>query len=213
MAALKPIDIDEIYRGMPPDKIPWNIETPPGALVELVKSGRVKPCRTIDLGCGAGNYAIYLAGMGFDVTGIDSSPTAIRFAREKADRVGVTCSFVVADLLGDLHEVQGKFDFGFDYELLHHFMPEERETYVKNVASLLSPGATYLSVCFSEEDPQFGGKGKIRETPIGTVLYFSSETEIRELISPYFAMQELRTIGVAGKYGPHRAVYALSYRR
>lgn len=210
---MKTGNIDGIYRRIPLEKIPWNIETPPDALVELVESGKVKPCRTIDLGCGAGNYAIYLAGLGFDVTGVDSSPTAIKFARKKAERVGVTCSFVVADLLGDLHELWGKFVFGYDYELLHHFIPEDRETYVKNVASLLSPGATYLSVCFSEEDPQFGGSGKVRETPIGTVLYFSSEQEIRELFSPYFAIQELRTIEVAGKYGPHRAIYALSYRR
>jgi SAM-dependent methyltransferase len=213
MAALKTGDIDGIYRRMPLDRIPWNNETPPDALVDLVTSGKVRPCRTVDLGCGAGNYAIYLAGMGFDVIGIDNSPTAIRFAREKAVRLGVTCSFVVADLLGDLHEVQGKFDFGYDWELLHHIMPEDRETYVKNVASILNPGATYLSVCFSEEDPQFGGTGKIRKTTIGTVLYFSSEKEIRELFFPYFAIQELRTIEVAGKYGPHRAIYALSCRR
>jgi SAM-dependent methyltransferase len=210
---MKTVDIDEIYRRMPLDKIPWNIETPPDALIELVRGGKVKPCRTIDLGCGAGNYAISLAGMGFDVTGVDSSPTAIRFAREKAEKLGVACSFVVADLLGDLHEVQGKFDFGYDYELLHHFMPDDRETYAKNVASLLNTGAMYLSVCFSEDDPQFGGKGKVRETPIGTVLYFSSESEIRDLFDPYFTIRELRTIEVSGKYGPHRAVYALSDRR
>jgi SAM-dependent methyltransferase len=210
---MKTGNIDWIYRRIPLEKIPWNIETTPDALVDLVRSGKVKPCRTIDLGCGAGNYAIYLAGLGFDVTGVDSSPTAIRFAREKAEKLGVACSFVVADLLGDLHEVQEKFDFGYDYELLHHFMPEGRETYAKNVASLLNPGAMYLSVCFSEDDPQFGGQGKVRETPIGTVLYFSSEIEIRELFSPYFAIQDLRTIEVAGKYGAHRAVYTLSYRR
>jgi SAM-dependent methyltransferase len=206
-------NIDEIYRRIPLDKIPWNIETPPDPLVDLVKGGKVNPCRTIDLGCGAGNYAVYLAGLGFDVTGVDVSPTAIQFAREKAERVGVICTFIIADLLGDLHEVLGKFDFGYDYELLHHFMPENRGTYAKNVASLLNPGATYLSVCFSEDDPQFGGSGKIRETPIGTVLYFSSEREIQELFSPYFTIQELRTIEVAGKYGPHRAIYALSFRR
>ena len=206
-------DIDNIYQRVPLDKIPWNIETPPDALVELVKNGKVKPCRTIDLGCGAGNYAVYLAGLGFDVMGVDSSPTAIRFAREKAERLGVACSFVVTDLLGDLHEVKGTFDFGYDWELLHHIMPGDRETYVKNVASLLNRGATYLSVCFSEEDPQFGGRGKTRETPIGTVLYFSSESEIRELFSPYFSLKELRTIEVSGKYGSHKAIYALSERR
>jgi SAM-dependent methyltransferase len=210
---MKTVDIDEIYRRIPLDKIPWNIPIPPDALVELVKSGKVRPCRTIDLGCGAGNYAIYLAGLGFDVTGVDSSPTAIKYAREKAEKLGVACSFIVADLLGDLNEVQGKFDFGYDWELLHHIMPVDRDTYVKNVASLLNPGATYLSVCFSEDDPQFGGRGKIRKTPIGTVLYFSSESEIRDLFDPYFAIEELRTIEISGKYGPHRAIYALSKRR
>jgi SAM-dependent methyltransferase len=210
---MKTVDIDGIYRRMPLDKIPWNSETPPEALVELVRGGKVKPCRTIDLGCGAGNYAIYLAGMGFDVTGVDGSPTAIAIARESAERKGVSCNFIVADLLGDLHEVEGQFDFGYDWELLHHIMPRNRETYVKNVSTLLNPVATYLSVCFSEDDPQFGGRGKIRETPIGTVLYFSSESELRELLSPYFTIGELKTIDVSGKYGTHRAVYALSYRR
>jgi len=210
---MKYVDIDKIYQQVPLDKIPWNIETPPEALVELVKSGKVTPCRTVDLGCGAGNYAIYLAGLGFDVTGVDSSPTAIRLAREKAERLGVTCRFVEGDLLGDLHEVQGKFNLGYDWELLHHIMPGDRKTYTKNIASLLNPGATYLSVCFSEDDPQFGGSGKIRETPIGTVLYFSSEQEIRELFDPYFSIEELRTIEISGKQGPHRAIYALSGRR
>jgi len=212
MTAELPADIDEIYRKLPLDRIPWNSETPPAALVELVGRGRVRPCRAVDLGCGAGNYAIWLARQGFDVTGIDSSPTAIRIAREKAAGAGVSCRFVVADLLGDLHEIDGKFDFGYDWELLHHIMPEDRGKYTRNVHSLLNPGATYFSVCFSEEDPQFGGKGKIRTTPIRTVLYFSSEDEIRDLFSPYFAIRELTTITVAGKFGSHRAISLLAER-
>ena len=134
-------DIDGIYRRIPLDKIPWNNETPPDALVELVKSGKVKPCRTVDLGCGAGNYAIYLAGMGFDVTGVDGSPTAIAIAREKAEEQGIRCDFIVADLLGDLHEVEGTFDFAYDWEVLHHIFPGDRETYVKNIHKILNPGA------------------------------------------------------------------------
>ena len=209
----QPAIIDGIYRRMPLDRIPWNSETAPDALVELVGSGRVRPCRAIDLGCGAGNYAIWLAGQGFDVTGVDSSPAAIEIARGRAEQKGVRARFIVADLLGDLHEIDGRFDFGYDWELLHHLMPEDRATYARNVHSLLNPGATYLSVCFSEEDPQFGGFGKIRRTQIGTVLYFSSESEIRELFSPYFAIQELKTVTVPGKFGSHRAIYSLSKRR
>jgi SAM-dependent methyltransferase len=210
---MKYADIDRIYQTVPLDSIPWNIGTPPDALVSLVESGSVLPCTTIDLGCGAGNYAIWLAGLGFDVTGVDSSPTAIRIAEKNAREKGVRCRFIVADLLGDLHEVTGTFDFAFDWELLHHIFPEDRETYVRNVQRILNPGAMYLSVCFSEDDPQFGGTGKFRKTPIGTTLYFSSESELRELFLPYFVIRDLKTIAVSGKYGPHQAIYALLGRR
>jgi SAM-dependent methyltransferase len=210
---MKYFDIDSIYRNLPLDKIPWNSETPPDALVELVQKGTVGPCRTIDLGCGAGNYAIYLAGLGFDVTGVDSSPTAIRIAGENAEKRGVRCRFIVADLLGDLHEVSGTFDFAYDWELLHHIFPEDREAYIMNVYKILNPQAPYFSVCFSEKDPQFGGSGKYRRTPVGTTLYFSSESELRELVSPYFTISELKTIEVSGRYGPHQAVSVLANRR
>ncbi len=210
---MKYADVDRIYQKIPLDNIPWNSETPPDALVELVQNGIVRPCRTIDLGCGAGNYAIWLAGLGFDVTGVDSSKTAITIAGENAKKRGVRCRFIVADLLGDLHEVTGTFDFAFDWELLHHIFPEDRETYIKNVYKVLNPGATYFSVCFSEKDPQFGGSGKYRTTRIGTTLYFSSESELRELFLPYFVIRELKTIEVSGKYGPHCAVSVLSERR
>ena len=99
-------EMDRIYREMPLEKIPWNIEAPPGALVELIKNEGVKRCKTIDLGCGAGNYAIYLASVGFDVTGVDIAPTAIEIAKENAKRQGIKCTFVVADVLGYQGEVK-----------------------------------------------------------------------------------------------------------
>ena len=60
-----------------------------------------------------------------------------------------------------------------------------------NVNALLNSGSYYLSICFSEKDPQFGGEGKFRKTSIGTELYFSSEEELRVLFEPYFAIEEL----------------------
>jgi SAM-dependent methyltransferase len=210
---VQPDDIDAIYRAVPPDRIPWNIETPPEALVRLVTGGTVKPCRAIDLGCGAGNYAIYLASLGFEVIGVDKSPAAVRMASDNAKKRGVTCRFVVADLLGDLDEIQETHDFAFDWELLHHIFPEDREKYMKNVCRVLRPGALYFSVCFSEEDPGFASPGKYRKTPLGTTLYFSSLPEIRELLSPFFTIRSLRTVEISGKFGPHIAVCCLSVRR
>ena len=202
------IDMDRIYKNMPLEKIPWNSETPPEALVELVESGRVKPCKTIDLGCGAGNYAVYLAGRGFEVIGIDNSPTAIRIAREHANKKGVKATFLVADVVGDLDELKETFDFAYDWELLHHIFPEKRKKYVENVKRILNPGGKYFSVCFSEKDSQFGGAGKYRKTPLGTVLYFSSIDELRDLFEPYFTIEELKVIAISGKFVPHLVNYA-----
>ena len=210
---MKQVEIDIIYRNMPLEEIPWNIETPPDALVELVETEKVKPCKTIDLGCGAGNYAIYLASIGFDVTGIDISPSATKTAKENAKKKRVKCNFLVADAIGDLDEVKQTFDFAYDWELLHHIYPEKRKKYVENVYRILNPGRKYLSVCFSEKDPQFGGSGKYRETPLGTILYFSSEDELRDLFEPSFNIKELKTIEISGKFAPHLANYAFMERK
>lgn len=210
---MKPVDMDEIYRKRAVEEIPWIVEKPPTVLVDLIESGVIGPCKAVDLGCGTGNYAIWLAGRGFQVTGIDISPTAIGIARENAKRKGVRCDFIAADVLGDLREVGGTFDFAYDWELLHHIFPEHRKKYVENVARLLNPKGRCLSVCFSEKNPQFGGTGKYRKTPLGTVLYFSSEAELRDLFEPLFQINELKTIEIRGKTAPHLAIYAFMEKR
>ena len=204
-----------IYGGhiVPVEDIPWNRPEPPGLLVDLVESGKVAPCKAIDLGCGAGNYAIYLASRGFSMTAVDISPRAIEIARQNASRKGVECVFISADLLGDLEELGQGFDFAYDWELLHHLFPEQRKKYVENVSRLLNPGAKYFSVCFSEEDPQFGGKGKYRRTRLGTHLYFSSENELRQLFSQHFKILDLRTVEITAESGSHSVIYAFMEKK
>lgn len=205
--------MDRIYQKIPLNEIPWNIETPPDIFTKLFESGKIKPCRTIDLGCGTGNHSIYLGSIGFDVTGIDISPTAIKIAKEKAKKKGVKCNFFVINALSKLNEIMSTFDFAYDWELLHHIFPEQRRIYVKNVYEILNPGAKYLSVCFSEKDPGFGGSGKCRKTQLGTILYFSSENELRDLFERYFKIKELKTKEIEGKPTPHIANYVFMERR
>lgn len=121
--------------------------------------------------------------------------------------------FLVADVLGDLDEVKESFDFAYDWELLHHIFPEKRKKYVESVYKILNSRGKYLSVCFSEKDPQFGGYGKYRKTTLGTTLYFSSEDELRDLFDPYFNIKELKTIEISGKFAPHVANYAFMERK
>lgn len=201
--------MERIYRSIPPEEIPWNIESPPAILRSLVTENRIRPCKAIELGCGTGHYVAYLSNQGFDMTGVDISGAAIEIAKQSAAKKGAKCSFIVADVLGDLAEVRGPFDFAYDWELLHHIFPADRKKYVDNVHRLLRREGRYLSVCFSEKSPQFGGIGKYRRTPLGTVLYFSSEDEMVSLFRPLFEIEELKTVDIQGKAALHKAIYAL----
>ena len=195
--------MEKIYRDLPLESIPWNLSKPPQLLVDAVNSGKIKPCRVIDLGCGAGNYSVWLAKKGFEVTGVDISRLAVGHAEEIADQNNVTCRFVAADLLGDLKQFHECFDLAIDWEVLHHIFPEHRSTFIDNVRSVLRPRGRYLSVCFSESDVSFGGTGKFRDTPLGTTLYFSNEEELRALFKIAFDVMELYTVELAGKHGAH----------
>ena len=202
-------NLEKAYRYRTLREIPWNFESPPEVLVGLLDKGRIKPCKAIDLGCGTGNYTLYLAEKGFHMTGVDISPSAIKTARENATQRDLKCDFFVMDVLGDFKTIKETYNFVYDWLLLHHIYPNHRKAYCQSVSKILSPGGTYLSVCFSEDDRQFGGKGKYRMTQLGTKLYFSSEKEIKNLFSPFFEIEELKTIETAGKSGPHLSIYAL----
>ena len=205
--------MEHIYGELPLGEIPWNLEGPPRGLVDLVQSGRVAPCRAADLGCGAGNYAVWLALQGFDVTGIDLSAAAIARAQELARSKGAACRFIVYDLLEPTDAFDASFDFAYDWLVLHHVFPDDRPRYVASVLRLLRPGGLYLSVCFSEDDQAITGEGKYRQPQLGTLLYLSSEHEIRDVFEPSFDIEELATVEIEGKRAPHRAVKALMRKR
>ena len=119
---------------------------------ELVESGRITPGRAIDLGCGAGIESIYLSKHGFDVTGIDLSPTAIKLARKRAQTEGAKVEFIRDDLT-DLRNVRGTFDFLLDFGALNDLNRKDRDLYVLNVLPLSHPGSQYLLMCFDNRLP------------------------------------------------------------
>jgi SAM-dependent methyltransferase len=194
---------NDIYKEVPPEEIPWNSEQPPELLVELVESGQVKVGRALDLGCGLGNYAIWLAGRGFEVVGVDASPTAIKIASRNAEKKGVKCKFVVGNITGSWTDFGTGFDFVYDWGLLHHIMPENRGKYVENIHRVVKQGGKYLSMCFNEKDTAFEGSGKYRRTKLGTAVYLSSEKELRATFGRFFKIIDFRVLEITGKVMTH----------
>jgi SAM-dependent methyltransferase len=114
-------------------------------LVDLIESGRIPSCRAIDLGCGTGRNALFLAQNGFEVTGVDFASSAIAKARQKADAAGLEAEFLVDDLT-NLQNVTVPFGFLVDAGVMDVLHPKFRDLYVENVLSLTHPGSRfYLS--------------------------------------------------------------------
>jgi 2-polyprenyl-3-methyl-5-hydroxy-6-metoxy-1,4-benzoquinol methylase len=191
-------------------EVPWDLPEPPDILVELVESGRISPCEAVDLGCGTGNQALWLASRGFRVTGIDLSTEAIAIASGHAKAQGLACRFLARNLTDDVEDLAESFDFAYDWKVLHHVFPDQRPHWVANVRRMLRPGGTYLSLCFSEREPTgFPGSGKVRETALGTTIYLSSEEELAGVFAPHFAIESITTVVVPGKSHSHAAVRCL----
>jgi len=205
--------MNKIYCNKDLNNIPWNVETLPDILQDLLRLKLLSPCKIIEFGCGVGNYIRYFSKLGFNATGVDISDKAIDIAITLAQKAGVKCEFIEADVLGNLSVIKSKYEFAYDWELLHHIFPEDRNKYIGNVHRLLTTHGRYMSVSFSEASTQFGGVGKYRKTPIGTVLYFSNEAEIETLFSRLFSIVELKPVDIQGKQGVHKAIYALMRRK
>src|SRR5262245_16453477 len=91
---------------------PWDSGRVSAELVRRVAHAKISPRRAVELGCGTGTNAVWLAQRGFDVTAIDISPTAVQRARQRAADSGVEVHFVEADVMA-LPELGPPFDFFF----------------------------------------------------------------------------------------------------
>lgn len=128
-------------------KARWDTNITPPEVVELVQSGQLPPGHALDLGCGTGTNAVYLAQHGWEAVGIDFVPRAIRAARRRARQAGVAerTRFLVADIarLGSL-DLGGPFDLGLDIGCGHGFDVEARRQYAANLSRLVVPGGLLM---------------------------------------------------------------------
>lgn len=167
-------------------ELPWDTGTPDEHLVALVSAGAIAKGRTLEVGCGTGTNALWLAERGFDVLGVDLSPLAIDKARAKAAAgKPLACRFEVVDFLA-AEPAGGPFDFVFDRGCFHVFDDGEvRARFAARVAALLAPGGQWLSLIGSTE----GGArdtGPPRRTARDVTAAMEPVLEIVELRSVYF---------------------------
>jgi SAM-dependent methyltransferase len=122
------------------------------ALFEREERGREPPHgKALDLGCGSGIWAVELARRGWEGTGVDVIPKALRRARERAARAGVELRFVQGDVTNlRATDVGSGFRLLLDFFLFHDGLTDEQRTAMgREVTAIAAPGATLLTTAWA----------------------------------------------------------------
>ncbi len=153
---------DNAYMGRPT----WEIGRPQGAVMRLERAGTVRSA-VIDVGCGTGENARFLAGLGYDVLGVDFAPGAIARARAAAarDPAGTTPAFLVWDAL-ELHALGRAFETALDIGCFHTLQPADRPRYADSLHAVLRPGGRCFLLCWSDRNPFGRGPERVSRADI-----------------------------------------------
>ena len=159
---------------------PWDTGRPSSELRRVLAEASIQPCRAVELGCGTGANAVWLAQQGFDVTGVDISPLAVERARARAEAAGVRCHFLVADLRDPPEGLRGPFDFVFDRGCYHVLRRTDVRAYLAVLERITRPGTLGLVLAGNAREPHAAGPPVV------------SEGEIRSELGSLFEVVRLR---------------------
>ena len=133
---------------------PWDTKAPKENVVAYQEAGLIHR-EVLDIGCGLGDNAIYLAQQGHSVTGPDICPTALATAERRAADAGVNVRFAVVDAT-ELDGYTDAFDTVVDSGMYHCLDDDGKRRYAATVHRATCPGATMLMGCFSDANPDDG---------------------------------------------------------
>jgi len=182
---------------------PWDQgDHVPAELAALVQGpSALTPGKAIDIGCGTGTQAVYLARRGWQVTGVDVVEHALDQARRRAESAGVAARWIT----GDVTKLPS-LGLGEGYRLIHdrgcfHDLSEQaRDAYVAGVTSLAAPAATLLLMTFVPGSRRMG------------VASGASEEEINRRFGSSWDVVSVQSDSDPDPPGPMRRVPRIWYR-
>ncbi|WP_286170393.1 class I SAM-dependent methyltransferase [Halocella sp. SP3-1] len=149
------------------------------------------PGKTLEIGCGPGRNAIYLAENNFMVDAIDFSEVSIEWAKERAEEAKVAVNYQCISFF-EYDVPEEEFDLIYDSGVLHHIKPHRRFEYLKKIWNLLKPDAYFALVCFNlQGGANISDFDVYREYSMRGGLSFS-EYKLKEVLSPLFNIIEFR---------------------
>jgi cyclopropane fatty-acyl-phospholipid synthase-like methyltransferase len=177
---MNPVPDRSAFAAMYAGQAPWDIGKPQKPFMDAADqiAGSV-----LDAGCGTGDTALYLAGRGCKVTGIDFLEVPIQRARRKADERGLQATFLVKDAL-TLTDWTERFDNAIDSGLFHVFSDGDRQRYVAGLATVLQPNGRLFLMCFSDEEPGAQGPRRV------------SKQELRDAFARGWSIESIQAVRI-----------------
>ena len=170
----------------------WDSGLASRELQRVLTARRIEPCRAIDLGCGTGTNAVYLATLGFAVTGVDCAPRALELARGKEAAAGVRVEWIEADVQHFGAGLQ-PFDLVFDRGCYHCCRRVDLHGYRETLMNIMRPGSQLLLLCGNANEQTEEGPPRV------------TEQEVRDDLGPlidFEFIREFRFEDAGGVNGP-----------
>jgi SAM-dependent methyltransferase len=167
--------------------VPWDEALPPPEVIALAET--LPPGRALDLGCGYGRAAIFLARRGWQVDGVDFIEPAIQEAGRRARAAGVAVRFHLAPVT-DLSFLSGLYDLVLDVGCLHALDDADMAAYAAELRRLLGPGGRYLLFARLREGGEAQEEGPQGLAPEALYAHLGPEMALERVVYGETAVEE-----------------------
>ena len=139
----------------------WDVGRPQRAIYDLEVAGEIGS-EVLDVGCGIGEHALFLADRGHAACGVDPSARAIAKAQKRARQRNLPVCFVVEELL-QLGRLGRPFDTAVDAGSFHRIDVAARPDYAASLRAVVEPGGRLFVLCFGDHERGRGGPRRVSQ--------------------------------------------------
>lgn len=173
--------------------LPWDTGLTAPELEEFFEAIPVtlRPRHVLEIGCGTGTNAIWLARHGCSVVATEIAPTALKAAEAKAKREKLDIQFHLLDICENSPVEDGSRDLAFDRGVFHVIPTAMRPVFVERLAAALKPGGHWLCLAGNkDEDRPDANAGPPQLTAVQLLEHVEPHFEVESLSRSYFILPD-----------------------